>query len=279
MYRNLSAFLLFLSLLASPPLFAWNALGHMVVAQIAYQNLTPVAKAKVDSLVSKFRNEYPDITSFAQMAYWPDAIRSQKIETFTRWHYINVSFTRDGRKLNDVYDSDNAIWALKNINKVVKNDHANPYERARFLAFFAHIVGDLHQPLHTVDLVSAEHPNGDEGGNLYYVRYKNQRVKLHAIWDSGLEIFKQEPTVNNAINLCNHITAIYPQAYFGRRVKDLEPQNWLKEGMENAKSYVYNTPENQGVTQDYIENGKSISQQEIALAGYRLGALLNQLLV
>lgn len=278
MHRYLSVLsglvLLFVCLNAN----AWNALGHMVIANIAYQNLKPEVRAKVDRLVEYFHEEYPNMDSLLQLAYWPDAIRSQKIETFTRWHYINVSFSKDNRKVKDTYDTDNAVWALKNIHNVVKYEKANVYERARFLAFFVHIVGDLHQPLHTVDLVSEEHPDGDEGGNLYHVKYKNKRVKLHALWDRGVDVFDLEPSVNNANILSNQITALYSKAYFGKRIEDLKSENWLKEGMYNAKTYVYSTPEDKPVSEKYIEDVRVVAKQQAALAGYRLGALLNHLL-
>jgi hypothetical protein len=78
--------------------------------------------------------------------------------------------------------------------------------------------------------------------------------------------------------ISNSIMAHYPENYFGDRVNKLNPDDWVTEGMKNAKQYVYNTPQNQKVSAEYIEQGKQIAEQEAALAGYRLARLLNQLL-
>lgn len=258
--------------------FAWNSFGHMVVANIAYQHLNPAVREKVDNLVTYFHQEYPNMHSFMQIAYWPDRLHSQKIETFTHWHYINYAFSNDGTPLKNLIDTDNAIWAFNTITVVVKNIKANPYERARFLAFLIHIVGDLHQPLHTTSRVSAVHSNGDNGGNLYYVLYNNTRIKLHKLWDSSLGVFEGDDSPERVNTVTNIITSLYPENYFGNKINDFNPENWAKEGMNNAELYVYNTPENQIVSPTYIEMGKQVAEQEIALAGYRLAQLLNQML-
>jgi hypothetical protein len=258
--------------------FAWNALGHMVIADIAYQHLQPSVREKVDKLVASLHEEYTSMTSFQHIAYWPDMIRSQKIETYTHWHYIDVPFSTDGTPLKNTIDTDNAVWALQHIQVVVHNAHANPYERSRFLSFLTHIVGDLHQPLHTVSYLSSAYPNGDQGGNLYYIRYNNKRVNLHKIWDEGVGTFVGDMTPDNMTAVSNAIMTRYPKAYFGERIDNGNADEWAKEGMTNAINYVYSTPENQAPNADYIEKGKQIAEQQAALAGYRLAVILNRLL-
>lgn len=258
--------------------YSWNAIGHMVVANIAYQHLQPNVREKIDNLVSYLHKEYPDTGSFLQISYWLDEIRGQHIDTYTHWHYIDMPFSTDGTRVNHAIDTDNAVWAVNHIETVVKNDQANAYERARFLAFLVHIVGDLHQPLHTVSNLTTTHPNGDKGGNLYFVHYNNERINLHKIWDSGLGAFEGAKTIDHVNQITNMITAHYPESSFGKQISDLSAANWAKEGMVNSQKYVYSTPENQPVVSGYVETGKQVSEKEVALAGYRLGILLNQLL-
>lgn len=259
--------------------YAWNALGHMVIANIAYQQLKPEVKAKVNNLVNYFNNEYPDIDSFVKLAPWPDAIRSQKIDTYTHWHYIDNPLSVDGTEAPvTIIDTDNAVWALKNIQKVVANNAANNYERARFLAFLIHIVGDQHQPLHTVSYVSEKYPTGDRGGNSYTVYYPTGKTNLHAVWDKGVNLFTGESTQAAVTSLSNKITNQYPKTYFGDAVNNLDFDAWSQEGVVNAKSYVYTTPENKVLSNAYVTAGADFAAQEAALAGYRLGNLLNQLL-
>ena len=259
--------------------YSWNAMGHMVIANIAYQQLKPEVRDKVDQLVGNLNKEYPEMSSYLHLAYWPDALRSQHIETFTHWHYIDLPYSSDGTAVNNgVIDTDNAVWAVQRIQVIVKNQHANPYDRARFLSFLTHIVGDLHQPLHTVTLFSKAHPDGDKGGNLYRIQFSdNKKMNMHSLWDSGVGSFesKNDRATDHAKELAVTIMQTYPARFFGKKVDDLDPDHWAHEGFENAKKYVYSTPENQPVSSTYVTTGKQIAEQQAALAGYRLANLLN----
>ena len=49
-----------------------------------------------------------------------------------------------------------------------------------------HIVGDIHQPLHSAGLKNKRFPNGDKGGNLFNIRYKSINAEyknLHKFFD------------------------------------------------------------------------------------------------
>lgn len=255
---------------------AWNQLGHMIVANIAYQNLTQSARDKVDHLVPYLHAEYPDMGTFPVIATWPDALRGQRIETYTHWHYIDNAISLDGSTLKNMVDTDNAVWALRNIEAVVKNAQSNPYEHVRFLSFMAHIVGDLHQPLHTVTNISRRNPDGDKGGNLTYVQYKGERVNLHKLWDEGLGMFEGEASAQRMEDLTRQITGDYPESSIVNKAADLNYDDWTREGMDNATGYVYNTPEDKAPSEEYFKNGRQIVEQQVALAGYRLAHLLNQ---
>lgn len=258
--------------------FSWNATGHMVIANIAYERLDPVVKSKVDDLVDKMHQEYPYVYNFVDMATWADGLRTQKIDVYSHWHYADYAFSTDGTPIKNLLDSDNAIYVMKDLQLVVKNEHANPYERVRFLAFLEHVIGDLHQPLHTVSNISAQNPDGDKGGNTYYVHYNGQKANLHYLWDSGLGVFNREATPDNIKEISDTITQHYPEAYFGARANDLSLDNMAKEGMDNAKQYVYSVPMNEAISEQYVATGQQIAEQQAAIAGYRLAKILALLL-
>lgn len=256
---------------------AWNALGHMVVAAIAYERLQPEVRYKVDCLATSLKKEYPNINNFVQMAPWPDSIRSQKIEVYTHWHYIDMPFSTDGSPLKNISDQDNVVWAINEIKPIVANKDANPYERARFLSLLIHIVGDIHQPLHTVGRISAAHLDGDQGGNLFTIHYPgSQSIPLHKLWDDGCGLFNGDASSKTVALLANKITNLFPEKNFNNLTNELSPDVWVKEGLENA-SIVYNTTENTTPSSDYLNNGQILVEQRIALAGYRLANLLNTL--
>ncbi|OGT61039.1 MAG: hypothetical protein A3E85_05790 [Gammaproteobacteria bacterium RIFCSPHIGHO2_12_FULL_45_12] len=259
-------------------LYAWNAVAHKVVANIAYQQLTPTSRATVDSLVVHMREEYPDLDSFASLATWPDVLKSQKITVYGHWHYIDIAFSQDGTPLKNIIDTDNAVWIVSQLAVTVGNARANISERARFLAFLAHIVGDLHQPLHTVSYFSATHLNGDRGGNDYFVKVNHQTVNLHQLWDGGVGAFDADTSLAAIQALTSRLIAAYPENYFGAQASDFEPDSWAKEGLALAQQYVYSTSERAEVSAAYRYAGQKEAAQQVALAGYRLGALLNELL-
>lgn len=259
--------------------FAWNAVGHMVIAKIAYQNLTSVPQAKIDTAVSEFAKEYPDLNTFPLIAPWLDAVHwQQNIDVFTHWHYVGFEF-KDGAPIKSNLDSDNALWALAVLQPILKNPAVNQFERARFLAIFVHVVGDIHQPLHAASRVSDEHPDGDQGGNLYFIQYpEGTTIPLHSLWDNGCDFFSGDTSSQNIDALAQKVTADYPQAFFGDLSSDVSPSDWAQEDMKLAISQVYLTPANQVPSAEYLDVCKKTVEQRAALAGYRLAFILNKLM-
>ena len=114
------------------PAAPWNAAGHRLIASIAYDNLTPAARARVDDLIrrhpdyeSMFLGDAPTDASqrareaFLAASVWPDQIRSDPrfyddtqpaarptpllpgfpdMGRHTNWHYTNLPFTQDGTR-------------------------------------------------------------------------------------------------------------------------------------------------------------------------------------
>jgi hypothetical protein len=58
----------------------------------------------------------------------------------------------------------NILTELAENESMVKNDN-DPQRKAIALAWLFHLVGDIHQPLHTAQLFNADYPQGDRDGN------------------------------------------------------------------------------------------------------------------
>ena len=110
------------------------------------------------------------------------------------------------------------------------------------------------------------------------MKYHGKTAGLHKVWDGGVGAFEGESTTEHAMEISTSIRSAYPKSFFGDRADDTNPENWAKEGMDNAKNSVYNTDEDGDVSENYITAGQKLAEQEAALAGYRLAALLNELL-
>ena len=75
---------------------------------------------------------------------------------------------------------------LDHCEKILANSAAASVDQAAALSWIIHLVGDIQQPLHCVTLVNATYPKpqGDRGGNLFFVSVAGNTINLHSFWDS-----------------------------------------------------------------------------------------------
>lgn len=173
------------------------------------------------------------------------------------------------------------------------------------IANLIHFIGDLHQPLHSTALFSEELPTGDQGGNKIDVWFwdteghlpsgnpdDNVSMRLHYFWDSIAEGPQDDParplSESNAEMIekfARYIEAAHPATDALRNEPD--SQVWALESHEAAKKFVYNFGSGQSnldtrggmyLDAEYIRNAELCAQQRIALAGYRLAAVLDRVL-
>ena len=171
-------------ILAVPPASAWNIPGHMLSGIIAYQILlqeNPQTIDKVKAVLKKhpwYGNQWQarlqdvpvadrDLALFMQGSRWADDIRSQdKAQNRPPWHYINLPFKPKGQPVSvQIREPDpvNILTAMAENEGVVRNSSSDRERKAIALAWLFHLVGDIHQPLHAVQLFTADYPNGDRG--------------------------------------------------------------------------------------------------------------------
>jgi hypothetical protein len=184
---------------------AWNSPTHMVIGAIAYrilENESPRTVSVTKTLLEKhpwyadrWRDDVEKLAEsqrgemlFMLAARWADDIRMQaKLQRETKWHYINFPFKPAGEP-EDIKPlaphPDNILSALAENQRRVKSQ-VSADQRAIALAWLLHLVGDIHQPLHTVQLFTREYPHGDRGGNEVCIRLAPGRaaLDLHRLWD------------------------------------------------------------------------------------------------
>lgn len=268
----------FFLLLLSPSIFAWNSVGHRLVAQIAYDELTPQAKAMVDQLTAvDFSSKYPE-ARFLRAATWPDRVRSQT-HAYDTWHYVDFS-TTEKTLPTSVLESNNVVSEILRAEKIVADSKASLQQRALYLNFLVHFVGDIHQPLHCATLYNTQFPNGDRGGNLYPIDSPYSKT-LHSYWDLGLGMFARDQQKPYAFHYWQ-IEAMattwmkeYPRSFYGAKLNEKSPMQWAQESHALAIQYAYTLPENTVPSQQYVSQGQAIVKQQIVLAGYRLADILN----
>ena len=264
---------------------AWNAEGHMVVAQIAYNHLNPVAKAKCDALIAVSLGSFNSVgtSSFVTAATWADNFKNP-LGT-GGWHYIDlpINANMDGTSTNIGVDSSNVVFAINLCITNLQNPSLSQSNQAISLRYLIHFVGDIQQPLHCSTDVSAAHPAGDAGGNFFSITGGNWS-NLHSLWDSGGSFLfdslsaplttANQNTLNAKIAL---IEAAYPYNYDTNRTIP-NPMTWAQEGMALAKTNCYvgitngTTP-----TTSYTNSAVATTAQRMAQGGHRLADLLNTL--
>jgi hypothetical protein len=156
----LASLVLAIGVLASPA-YSWGSKGHEIVAAIAETHLTDSARKRIKELL-------PRGTTLADASTWPDKAGRQ-IPDMDPYHFIN--FPKDANAYDQQRDCklrNCIIEAIAWYVRVLNSPDAPRNEKRVALRFIAHLVGDIHQPLHAG---FAE----DRGGNSVEVRFNGRK--------------------------------------------------------------------------------------------------------
>ena len=85
------------------------------------------------------------------------------------------------------------------------NINKNTAERALYARYVVHLVGDIHQPLHSAALYNESYPKGDLGGNSEKVILVNgTTANFHSFWDAGAYLLQNDSwVISRPMNLQN----------------------------------------------------------------------------
>src|SRR5580658_3602371 len=215
--RALRIALVFALLAAATSARAWDDVGHMTVAALAWDQMTPAARSRAVPLL-KLNPQYQewrvvagrgdaDKIAFMMASTWPDFIKHAAgyvddgetplgLEAARNigygdklmhkyWHYIDVPFSPDGASLVQP-KTPNVETQIRAFERVLAQPNADAALKSYDLVWLLHLVGDAHQPLHATSRFENEHPEGDAGGNRVKVCTESCS-SLHAYWDGLLE--------------------------------------------------------------------------------------------
>jgi len=286
------------------PAYAWDELGHRVVARIAWDNMTPAARANAVRLLmaapanSGLRELAPAGVAgdergrelFVMAAVWPDIIRSRSYVgnryAHGDWHYVNFFWEQrfpggpviprpdkplDGHLLDQ----------LPGLASTVGSAQAGDSARSVALAWVLHLVGDAHQPLHNSARITPQDTVGDRGGNLFLLAGLYPRNNLHAYWDSlvGFSVpWLGGGEAEYVGRIASRVSGRYTRGWARSRLHPGEFRGWSQEGVRVAQQNAYPAwlARGQAAPARYQELTWGAAQPRIALAGYRLADLLNR---
>ncbi|KRO58425.1 MAG: hypothetical protein ABR98_00125 [Cryomorphaceae bacterium BACL7 MAG-120910-bin2] len=250
--------LVVLSAIALLPLslFGWGQTGHRVVGQIATNYLHSDVLHAVQEILE---NE-----SLAMCANWMDHMKSDKgYNHMNPWHYCTIPDGLTYETCDHPAEGD-VIGTLYSLMEEIKTQSFTlSQNESNAIKMLAHLVGDLHQPLHV--------GNGtDRGGNDLKIKWFGENSNLHRVWDSDL-IDHQQLSYTEYTAWIDHATKEDIQNWQSTSVVD-----WAHES-QTIRMMIY--PEADATSlgyrydYDYIET----LNKRLLQAGIRLAGILNEL--
>lgn len=270
---------------------AWGDVGHLVIGYLAVAELSPRAEREVRQLLGR--------QSLAHASLWADEVRAERPET-APLHFVNIPWTAtayDARR--DCARGRCVVAAIERYRGVLAARGASRGERVEALKFVAHLVGDVHQPLHCVT-------NNDRGGNCVPVTFFGRAPvlrrepdggaswtpNLHAVWDTDLvaRLRGRTPPAEYARRLAARLRS--RRATWQRAGGD--PRAWALESHRLADTLAYGklatpiapeAPERlkrcrgagprQEIGPRYLDAVGPTVEEQLVKAGTRLAMLLN----
>ena len=318
-----------LLLVGLPPVRAWGwvGTGHKIIAMIVLDELTPAARAKAIQIHKQHPRFEKDLLAglpagsdesaaerhaFAVAATWPDLVRSQShpmhfAANHPQWHYIDLPYRPEGDAAGPTpatgpaeaerphQEPADIVEALTLNSKTLQDPTTGDADKAIALCWILHLGGDIHQPLHAVQMFSKQFPDGDKGGNaLLLLRqppYSNSQMNLHLLWDELPGDFAlEQPMEYLAAGLradpqmsrqrFKDQLAVKDFAAWARESHDLAVKYAYLDGNLKAATAGHDGPAEPaalipGVPPGYIERAQRVAFTQVALAAYRTADLLN----
>src|SRR3984893_11457543 len=292
---------LLVSLLLVAPAWSWGSAGHHIIAIIAEQRLSPAVREKIRALLMDGKYSMLDISTCADQLRSasrgkgsPTADMCQTLAgdvspTNRTWHYIDIPVPTKATTLEAFCPQGDCVTAKITSFAETLRMSTDDAQRRQALLFVIHLVGDIHQPLHTVDRAC------DNGGNSERVGFsldgQHSDVKLHPVSgtkevDLLMAVYNvtAEHTLADAL-----IESISPTD--AEKWARATPEQMAWESYNIAVTRVYpavpyqNFCGNQDVASietdlslPYEEEGTRVVQVQLMKAGVRLAAILESAL-
>ena len=287
---------------------AWSGPGHMIVAAIAYRALSPQQRLQVVEILknhdnaSKWTAEVPEndptldegVVFMMGAAKWPDEIkRTSSPWNHRQWHYVDYPLTPPEFAIKpSPAPGNDIVYAINLCVKNLKDPAVPAKDKANWLAWLIHLVGDITQPLHCCALVNDDFasPDGDRGGNLVFVRAgAGKGVPLHKMWDdaTGTSQGFHTKLLRGYTNKAARFADLFQRGNLEELGENTTPEAWARENWRVAVDQVYLQGQLQYgkdvqtavvLPEGYTKNLKAVAERRVTLAGYRLADLIQDAL-
>ena len=233
---------------------AWSSNIHRSVCEIVWQQLDATERKQLLKITQDH-----DIQNFSTGCAWPDWVRKKSAYKHTAtWHYQND----DQQESHADCTAGCLIKAIKENYKILQTGKGR--ERSDALYFLAHLIADLHQPLHTGR-------GADRGGNTLKVRFGKKKTNLHKVWDSRMLARKRSNIILEIQKFAEPFSEeiIWPESL----------DDWYAESHHIAMTRIYPAYENSTkIDAAYLAEFRPLSYQLLNRAAMRTTLLLQHFL-
>jgi hypothetical protein len=271
---------------------AWSAFGHETIALIAWDQMTPRQQAAISKIMQANEPIFGSGTGTAPLlagAIWPDTVRFEQDQSTPNvplaiFTSLGITMSHDSNNLhfvdyNGPYpvlpNGQSAIVAISIAQTVLQDPASTMREQGEALTYLIHCVGDIHQPLHAGN-------KKDDGGNSITIKgigASNAKTELHAVWDEGL--FNTTGVTDQAQYIAKYLGGPIKQAQ-ATALSDMNPADWATNSHHLALTVAYVDEHGHTIisgahlSQAYVNEALVVANNQLAIAGVRLAALLNQ---
>lgn len=269
-----------LNVMWASSVFAWGPIGHMTVAYVAYQRLTPEIKARVSALLklnpdyANWEKQIPAGTSpeehdriiFVAASTWADDIKGEPQysddgpdpggnipggpTSSQNLGYSDLLRHRYWHFVDKPFSPDHsqlpdipvpdAETQIDAFRAVLASDQPDAL-KSYDLVWLIHLIGDIHQPLHATTRITQTDLLGDAGGNKVKL-FGDANSNLHAYWDDLLGSDGQFCAKKiHCEDRAVVMSKVLPTPS-AKNVNQLKTATWVNESFQLAKTVVYQSP-------------------------------------
>ncbi len=307
-----AAFLAILMAGSSFNVFGWHDEGHKLTGYIAWQRMNAQTRAAVikilraapeDSQLAAFYpiygiepEELRKMEFFMVAPTWADMVRERSFPVryqkyhHSNWHYDDTFWSHtDGKVviLTGIEEGGQALTRLSEAEKTLRDANSSDADKAVAIAWFLHLTGDIHQPLHNSARVTATEPKGDQGGNLFLLTPEGtppaQRLNLHTYWDGitarSVPLESGQCLLDYLEEMAKKMMKKHPYEKFSGNLQLGQYREWHREGFALATTVVFSPDLErfQMPSEKYRKTAFATAERQIPLAGYRIGETLNSI--
>jgi len=246
-----------LTIMMATECLAWGQKGHDTTCAIAEQHLTRRAKRHIRKIL--------DGKSIVYWSNWLDnASHTPTYEYTLTWHYKNIDANQTFDEVPP-FETGDIVTALTEQIAKLKSAQLSHEEEVLALKIVIHLMGDLHQPLHMGH-------KSDLGGNQIMVKFFNQELNLHTVWDTNLIESAHKWTYTEWVDQIDRVDRKEIKAIQHGSIND-----WARETYLYATTIYNETPEGTLISYDYVAEHTLLIEQQLLKAGLRLARILNEI--